>query len=229
MDTALDPSRIRALCFDLDGTLSDTDDLFVRRVAYWLRIFRFFFPNRDPLPLARRIVMSTETPGTYLYGLPDRFGLDDEIARLGDHLYRFGIGRSKKPFLLIPGVREMLDALLPHFPMSIVSARGARAANAFVEQFNLAGYFTSIVTAQTCAHTKPYPEPVIFAAHRMGVDAASCLMIGDTTVDILAGKSAGAQTAGVLCGFGVKSELVRAGATAILETTPQLALTLIPN
>jgi phosphoglycolate phosphatase-like HAD superfamily hydrolase len=53
----------------------------------------------------------------------------------------------------------------------------------------------------------------------MGVFPAQCLMIGDTTVDIRAGKAAGAQTVGVLCGFGEEAELRRWGADLILPTT----------
>jgi phosphoglycolate phosphatase-like HAD superfamily hydrolase len=47
-------------------------------------------------------------------------------------------------------------------------------------------------------------------------------MVGDTTVDIRAGKAAGAQTAGVLCGFGTQDELLRTGADLILKSTPEL-------
>ena len=47
-------------------------------------------------------------------------------------------------------------------------------------------------------------------------------MVGDTVVDIKAGKQAGAQTVGVLCGFGELDELEKAGADLILESTPQL-------
>ena len=52
-------------------------------------------------------------------------------------------------------------------------------------------------------------------------------MIGDTTVDIRAGRAAGAQTVGVLCGFGHEKELRRAGADLILAQTAQLTETLI--
>jgi phosphoglycolate phosphatase len=48
-------------------------------------------------------------------------------------------------------------------------------------------------------------------------------MVGDTTVDIRAGVAAGAQTVGVLCGFGQRHELERAGANLILENTTELA------
>ena len=47
-------------------------------------------------------------------------------------------------------------------------------------------------------------------------------MIGDTTVDIRAGRAAGAQTVGVLCGFGSERELRRAGADLILASTAEL-------
>ncbi len=56
----------------------------------------------------------------------------------------------------------------------------------------------------------------------MDVPATSCLMVGDTVVDIITGKKAGAQTVGVLCGFGEKKELERAGADLILDSTADL-------
>jgi phosphoglycolate phosphatase len=52
-------------------------------------------------------------------------------------------------------------------------------------------------------------------------------MVGDTSVDIRAGKAAGAQTAGVLCGFGQEAELRRMGADLILPTTPLLVEALL--
>ncbi len=63
----------------------------------------------------------------------------------------------------------------------------------------------------------------------MNVAPEACLMIGDTTVDMRAGKSAGAQTVGVLCGFGEAPELLKMGADLILENTPMLADVLIQN
>ncbi len=56
----------------------------------------------------------------------------------------------------------------------------------------------------------------------MKVAPEDCLMIGDTTVDIRAGKRAGAQTLGVLCGFGEEKELRKYDADLILDTTAEL-------
>lgn len=213
----LDLARIQALCFDVDGTLSDTDDLYVEK---FLPFFRF---SRDPACAARRFVMWAETPGSLLMmGLPDHLGLDDELHRLYDWLnHRFP--RPLRHFRLIAGVREMLQALAPRYPLAVVSARDDRSTRAFLDQFDLTRFFQVIVTAVTAEHTKPYPDPIYFAAQKMGAQPSRCLMIGDTTVDIRAGKSAGAQTVGVLCGFGERAELEKAGADLILEQTSELS------
>jgi N-acetyl-D-muramate 6-phosphate phosphatase len=166
--------------------------------------------------------MWVEAPGNALLSLTDTIGLDDEIVAFIDWLSRHQ-KRSSKTFWLIPGVDEMLKQLKGHYPMSVVSARDERGTMRFLEQFDIANYFDAVVTGQTVEHTKPYPDPILFAAQKMGVKPEECLMIGDTTVDMRAGRSAGAQTVGVLCGFGEEPELRKKGADTILKSTPELA------
>lgn len=215
---ALDIPRIQALCFDVDGTLSDTDDVYAHKVERFFPKFLF----RDPKHAARRFVMWVEAPGNALLGLTDTIGLDDEIIALIDWMSRHRT-HSAKTFRLVPGVDGMLKQLKGRYPMSVVSARDEGGTMRFLEQFDLAQYFEAVVTGQSAEHTKPYPDPILLAAQRMGVKAEACLMIGDTTVDMRAGKSAGAQTVGVLCGFGEEPELRRKGADLILNTTSELA------
>lgn len=214
---SLDGSRIKALCFDVDGTLSDTDDLYAQKVE---RLFpRFLF--KDPARTARRFVMWVEAPGNALLGYADRLGLDDEMVAIINWISRHR-KHSDKKFLLVPGVDDMLKQLHGRYPMAVVSARDERGTLAFLEQFGLVKYFDAIVTGLSAEHTKPYPDPVLLAAQKMNVPVENCLMIGDTTVDIRAGKSAGAQTVGVLCGFGEEPELKKLGADLILPNTPKL-------
>ncbi len=213
----LDLQRIRAVCFDIDGTLSDTDDLYVGRVSRWLP--RFLFHDRERS--ARRLVMWMEAPGNALLGLADALGLDDEMIALIDWMNR----RRKKKwrrFLIVPGVQEMLARLKGRYPLAVISARDEGSALAFLEQFDLVRYFDVIVTALSAEHTKPYPDPIRLAAQTMGVPPEACLMTGDTTVDMRAGRAAGAQTVGVLCGFGEEAELRRQGADLILPSTADL-------
>jgi len=206
----------------VDGTLSDTDDLYVQRI---LRFFpRFLF--RDPDRAARRLVMWIESPGNALLGLTDTIGLDDEIVAFINWMYR----RRKKPwknFLLVPDVDTMLAHLKGLYPMAVVSARDENSTMQFLEQFHLVKYFDVIVTALSAEHTKPYPDPILLAAQKMGAAPEHCLMVGDTTVDMRAGKSAGAQAVGVLCGFGEERELRRKGADLILGSTADLEKVLL--
>jgi len=214
---SLDVARIKALCFDVDGTLSDTDDLYVQKISRFIPRLLF----KDPEHITRRFVMWIEAPGNALLGLADTLGLDDEMVAVIDWLNHHRADSLSK-FLLVPGVDEMLGQLHGRFPMAVVSTRGERNTLAFLEQFDLVKYFDVIVTGLSTKHTKPYADPVLFAAKRMNVPPENCLMIGDTTVDIRAGRSAGAQTVGVLCGFGEEPELRRLGADAILEDTAKL-------
>ncbi len=214
---SLDLTRIKALCFDVDGTLSDTDDLYTQKISPFFP--RFLFKNPDHI--ARRLIMWVEAPGNALLGLADTLGIDDEMIAVINWLSTHRRQSSKK-FLLVPGVDEMLKQLHGRYPMSVVSARDEGGTMAFLEQYNLVKYFDAVITGLSAPHTKPYPDPILLAAKKMNVAPENCLMIGDTTVDIRAGKSAGAQTAGVLCGFGEESELQKMGADIILKDTTEL-------
>ncbi|MFN8414153.1 MAG: HAD family hydrolase [Anaerolineales bacterium] len=213
----IDVSKVQALCFDVDGTLSDTDDLYTQQVARFLPRFLF----KDVNLAARRFIMWIEAPGNALLGMADRLGLDDEMVAVLNWFSRHR-KRSSKKFLLVPGVAEMLKQLHGRYPMAVVSARDENGTMKFLEQFDITKYFDVIVTGLSAEHTKPYPDPILLAAKKMNIAPENCLMIGDTTVDIRAGKSAGAQTVGVLCGFGEEAELRALGANEILQDTTKL-------
>lgn len=218
---ALDPGRIAAICFDVDGTLADTDDAWVLSIQRLLNPLTFVLRGTTTRRAARWLVMGAETPGNWAYQMLDRLHLDDDAARAMNFFAR----NQSAPYRRLPavtGVADLLTRLREHYPLAVVSARGERATLRFLQEQNLLPLFSAVATAFTCKFTKPFPDPILWAAQQMGVPAERCLMVGDTTVDIRAGKAAGAQTAGVLCGFGSEAELRRAGADLILDTTAQL-------
>jgi phosphoglycolate phosphatase-like HAD superfamily hydrolase len=224
----LDIPRIRAICFDVDGTLRDTDDQLIHSLARRLRPFRFLLPAKDLNAFARRVVMAVEEPGNFLISLSDRLNLDSHLMRLSEAFHSRASRRSSTPPLMIHGVRAMLEQLSVRYPLAIVSARGERSTLEFLEHHQLLSFFKVVVSGQTCQRTKPTPQPVLWAAELMQTPAEACLMVGDTTVDILAGRRAGAQTVGVLCGFGEEYELRRTGADIILPVTSMLTDILLP-
>jgi len=227
MRMSFDPDPIRAVLFDIDGTLSYTDDLYAGKLARWFQPWQRWLGGRDPLTAARRLIMRLETPVNELYEWLDRFYLIKGLYALSQPLRE--LVKSKGHFVVIPGIHELLENLHTHYLLAVVTSRGERGAYAFLRQFDLEKYFQVIVTAQSCRKTKPHPQPLLFAAAGLQVDISSCVMVGDTTVDVRAGKAAGCRTVAVLCGFGDKPELQQAGADVILESTPDLAAILRPR
>lgn len=227
----IDRSRVRGLLFDVDGTLSDTDDQLVGRLVKIISPLGLLFEDRDVRPLARRLVMAMESPGNFVYNLADRLGFDNFYTKLfrSNPRRRNSAKIRKGRFLLIPGVQEMLTSLQSQFKLAVVSARDADSTFAFLEHFDLLQYFDVIVTGQTCQRTKPFPDPVNYAAESLGLTPDICVMIGDTVVDIKAGKAAEAQTVAVLCGFGTLREIKRVAPDLIISTTPDLTQLLLSD
>lgn len=235
---SLDLTRIDAVCFDIDGTLADTDDHLVAQIASALDALPLV-DGREASRLARRIVMSAETPVNAAYGALDRIGLDDELARLKALVRRLRQktrhrdGRNPEAtdevlHDLVPDVDQMLHALSVRYPMSTISTGGVLRIEAFLRHYGVRDLFTVVVGAQTTPRMKPYPDPLLYAAEAMDVDPARCVFVGDTTVDMETAKGAGAQAVGVLCGFGTEDELVSAGADLILATTSDVLPILMP-
>jgi phosphoglycolate phosphatase-like HAD superfamily hydrolase len=220
MKSSLDLSRIHALCLDIDGTLADSDDRLVARVTRLLAPFRFMLPNRDPGVFARRFVMAAETPFNAAVVIADRLGLDNIVLPLMEKLHRPSDGKPQAP--LIEGVRQALDTLHQRYPLAVVTARAQYSTDSFLDHHTLRSHFHCVATARTCSRSKPHPAPLQWAADQLGVPVEACLMIGDTPIDIHTGVAAGAQTVGVLCGFGNRDELEKAGANLILESTADL-------
>ncbi len=220
---SLDITRIQAICFDVDGTLSDTDDAWVQRLSSFIHVISPWIKKEKIQEFSRMFIMAAESPANAVYRLYDWTHLDNVLAKLSDRIAHNRALHQKKNFWIMPGVKELIESLHARFPLAIVSARDEVSTRHFLEQFQLLDHFQIVVTAQTCSHTKPYPDPAIHAAQYMNILPENCLMVGDTTVDILSGKRAGMQTVGVLCGFGKEKELRKAGADYILTTTAELA------
>lgn len=216
------PGEIDAILFDLDGTLIETDDQAVETLTRRLQPLRWFLPRRDPAGAARRIVISLEGPAHSILTLLDRIGLDDDVLDLGDRLRQMRGLPTPLNFRPVDGVAEMLEDLSHRYHLAIVTTRSRLHAEIFLSQQRLTDLFQVIVGREDTWRIKPHPSPVRHAAELLNIPVERCLMVGDTTADIWAARSAGARSAGVICGFGEQDELERAGADLILETTGAL-------
>jgi HAD superfamily hydrolase (TIGR01549 family) len=184
--------------------------------------------------------MGLETPVHGAYALLDRLGLDVPLDRLRTRLKAMKQRQAdpahtrnpeaidEVPHDMVAGVQEMLHKLAEHYPMVTISTGTAPRVDRFLRHFGVRELFTDVIGAQTTRRMKPHPEPLFYAAEKMGVAPGECLMIGDTTIDIRTGVAAGAQTVAVLCGFGTERELKAAGADLVLRTTSDLLAVLRP-
>jgi len=214
--------NIDAVLFDVDGTLSDTDDVWVNKLDRLFKPYQILFPRHETKKFSRYVIMSIETPGNFVYHVLDRFHLDNFMSKVINRLVKHDFGRNKHDPLIVEGVVDMLKRLKSKYKLGIVSSGGSKRTIAFLEHYKIDKYFDVIVTSQTCKYTKPFPDPVIWAADNLDVSIEKCLMIGDTVPDIRAGKDAGAQTVGVLCGFGREKELLKAGANMLVQSTADI-------
>lgn len=217
MQCDFDPSVVQAILFDLDGTLIDTDDAIIEAWSNCLRRI-----SRDPRRLVRRLLMASETPTNAFITLLDMLHMDDNLFSLNDRLRRLRGLRTPANFLAVDGVVDMVHALGERYPLAVVTTRSRHDAWAFLDQYCIRDCFRAVTTHEDTVRLKPHPEPICRTARILGVPVEHCLMVGDTTVDILSARRAGAMSVGVLCGFGERAELERAGANAILESTAEL-------
>jgi HAD superfamily hydrolase (TIGR01549 family) len=215
----LDKDKVKAVLFDLDGTLMDTDDQAVEKLAHRLQRLRWPHPHRA----ARRLIMASETPGNILITLLDILGLDAPLMAFTNQLRRWRGLHTQADFRIVAGAQEMLTAMNGRYRLAIVTTRSQAETKAFLDQYGLHGTFDMLVTRESTWRLKPHPAPIRHAAQLLGVPVESCVMVGDTTVDVKSARRAGAWAVAVLCGFGERKELERAGAHAILEHTSHLS------
>ncbi len=212
---SLDYSRVRAVLFDIDGTLRDTDDELVHATE---RVLRRIVGSRRAARWARPVVVWVEHRAQAVLGLADRLHVDGPINRLIDWLAPRG------QTSIVADARESLERLHDVVRIGVVSAGPTRQVERFLDQHALRSYMDVVVTSQTHRRIKPHAEPVLGALEELGVEAADAVMVGDTTVDVKAGKAAGTQTYAVLTGFGRRRDLERHGADEIAGSfTPLVA------
>ncbi len=210
----LDHKRIRLICFDIDGTLADTDNQMVERLAKFLP-----FPKRHKL--ARTMIMAIETPANHVLHILDKVGMDEWLYRIRDRF--LPTHRKHLPvWTPIDGVKETLISITSVYSLAIISARDEYLTQSFIHQMGLSNLIKCWASSETTLHTKPFPDPILWVAEHVGFHPRECLMVGDTTVDILAGKAAGAQTVGVISGFGEAEELWAAGADEVIRDVNEL-------
>jgi phosphoglycolate phosphatase len=189
-------SCIRALIFDLDGTLIDSKLDLIRSVNAMLAE-----TGREPL--------HEDTVSSYIgHGAPRL------VARaLGNGAAEEECDRALKFFLAhydehkldstraYPGVAEALDELLK-FPMAVLTNKPVRVSQKILEGLGLAKYFCAVYGGNSFETKKPDPLGAKKILEELNAAPREALMVGDSEVDVQTARNAGTLAAAVNYGFG---------------------------
>lgn len=179
------PRPIRAVIFDMDGLLIDTE----RHVKVATLATAAAIGRPMPEDFYARII-GTPWPETYQM-LQDFFGgpaLFDQFHSL----FQPEIERLLAEVCLMKGVVELLDHLDgAGLPLAVATSTGREKADRHLRHVGIHHRFRTIVTRDDVSRGKPHPEPYLTAAARLGVDPADCLALEDSHNGIRAAHGAG--------------------------------------
>lgn len=188
-------SAIDTVIFDLDGTLVDTFPDVSACINRALTAMK-----RDPLPPER--AKTAIGPGKEVFL---RTILGDDAEREEERFLKifrgFYITHCLDNTTLFPGMETVLTELASHRLIVATNKPGA-AARRILAGLGVLSCFAFVVSPEQVEQAKPAPDMIEYALKRTGGDTASAIIIGDTELDMQAGKNAGITTVAALYGYG---------------------------
>lgn len=211
--------RIRAVLFDLDGTLVDSaPDL--AGTGNDMRTAR----GLAPLPYeAFRPMVGAGARGMLGIALqvtPE----DQDFLPLRDEFLSRYESRMSHETRVFDAMHPVLTRLQARgVPWGIVTNKAERFTLPLVRTLSLHEHAAAIVGGDTTPHSKPHPAPLLEAARRIGVAPEVCVYVGDDLRDVQAGRAAGMATVAAAWGYLGLGEPVSAwGADHVIESPGEL-------
>ena len=189
--------RLRAVLFDMDGTLLDTAPDFIA-VAQAMRIARGL--DRVPDQQVRDVVSGGARAMVLSAFDVDPLSDEFEILRLEflERYQRHCAVESK----LYEGMAELLSEIeQADLIWGVVTNKPVRFAEPIMQQLGLASRSAVLVCPDHVSQSKPDPEPMLLACSQLDLDPATVLFVGDDLRDIESGRAAGSRTAAVRYGY----------------------------
>jgi pyrophosphatase PpaX len=212
---------IKAIIFDMDGTLIDSMDLYhaiLRDIMESLGM---------ELTLSRELLFETLSQGKKLSDIifpPDmnnRKGTVERFSTLAMNALKDTFSRCDVE--LIDGVIPLFKKLKDRgFRLAIVTSSITEMVVPFLKAKNLHSYLNCVLGRTEVPQLKPLPDPLLKCMEILNVEPRESVYVGDSAVDIQAGKAAGAWTVGVLTGTSDLNRLKAQGPDVILDSVGDL-------
>ena len=207
--------KVKGILFDLDGTIIDTSQAYIEAATTAFKLVGRAVPEKAKLlELPKRI--EQRQPVTDIVGEDPQKFLDVFLKTF------YAIAPLKtKP---MPNIAVILEELCRKAKLSVITMRfmPKKVVQQELRQYGLDRYFSQIVTGLDACKPKPSPEALHFAGKAMDVQACDCVIVGDSIVDVQAGKAAGAKTVAVLTGLYTREELAQANPDFIIQSIAEL-------
>lgn len=211
--------NIRAVLFDLDGTLIDSAPDLGAAVDK-MRTDR----GLPSLPLAcYRPLAGAGARGM----LSVAFGITPEHADfpvLKEEFFVNYEARMTENTLVFEGVTELIQKIIKREVIwGVVTNKAERFTLPLTRAMPLFSSAATVVSGDTTPHAKPHPAPLLEAASRLGLLPAQCAYVGDDERDIIAGQAAGMCTIAATYGYlGEETDIARWGAHAEINSPLEL-------
>ena len=125
--------------------------------------------------------------------------------------------------VLYPGIREGLNRLRDAgYVLGSVTNKASQFTVPLLKDLGIYDDFAVVVAGDTLDKKKPDPAPLLYAAERMGVHPADCLMIGDSINDVTAARAAGFQIVCMPYGYNHGNDIRDANPDAVIDSLAHL-------
>ncbi len=185
-------SVIRAVCFDLDGTMFNTEDM------YWDVGQQLLAPHGKTVTRELLDQMMGRPSRVALQIMIDWHGLQVTVPQLQEQtkqIFTTLLGERLAP---MPGLMELLAALeAAAIPKAIATSSGRSYLNDVLGRFDLSERFAFALTGDDVQDGKPHPEIYLAAAERLGIPPATMMVLEDSENGCKAAIAAGAFTIAV--------------------------------
>lgn len=209
---------MKALLFDLDGTLVDST---YQHVAAWTKAFRDAGLEFPVVEIHRRVGMN----GSLMLKALDRsfdLGLSQARRDALELAHADAFAQVRDEVVLVGGadrISRELDGL--DIRMAVVTSASREDAQIYLDRLNLVPA-TICITREEEASSKPASDQLRRAFEELRVDPHDAAMVGDSTWDMLSSRTAGCLGIGVLTGGYSREELSASGAFRIYRDVAEL-------
>lgn len=180
---------IKAILFDLDGTLIDSTDLILNSFNY---VLKTYLKKEVPEDEIRSLF------GRPLYYQMALFGGEERADELVKRYREHNLASHAEYLKPIDGARETLEVLKKRgYRLGLVTSKKEDAARLGMQICQIETYFEVFVFSDDVKIHKPEPEPILYALKKLNLRPQEAVYVGDSTYDIICGQRAGVKTVGV--------------------------------